>query len=46
MFTYQEIINKLIEVQDRIYGCGNGKAEIDKLIKELNDLLNTHSNSN
>ena len=37
-YTLEEVIQILRETQDRIYGCGNGKGEIDKTItKLLND---------
>lgn len=31
----QIILDKLIELRDNIYGCGNGRNEIDKFIKQL-----------
>jgi len=31
----QTIIDKLTILRDNIYGCGNGRNEIDKFIKQL-----------
>jgi len=32
---FQIIIDKLTELRDNIYGCGNGRNEVDKFIKQL-----------
>lgn len=34
-YTKEEVIALLRETQDRIYGCGNGKGEIDKTITKI-----------
>ena len=31
----QIILDKLIDLRDNSYGCGNGRNEIDKFIKQL-----------
>lgn len=31
----QIILDKLTELRDKIYGCGNGRNEVDKFIKQL-----------
>ena len=46
MMSYQQIIAKLLEVQERVYGYGNGRVDIGKLIDELNALINSSNNSN
>lgn len=34
-FTLEEVLKILEDTLEKVYGCGNGRNEIDKVIKHL-----------